>query len=222
MSDALRRREAPDGTEIVSLPSESQHNTFHLLCPEVTDAAQLLQMQAVDIWIKGLSARRKVENARLIAMEKLWAQRKEELAPQVMRVLAQARGKVATLLATTYETPHESSVTWPKEHDTELMDWINQETTPGLWATDYKVETRNVLTPEGRERFKQVLLETAMAGNAIPDFVEIRPAGKSFATRPKASPALDAQTILAQHQVGLDRLIDPNDDQEPQDDQENP
>lgn len=196
-------------------PDEAKPSRFELLCPEVTDEAQLLQYQAVDLWIRTLAARRKAENARLIALEHQWKLRKQELEDQVKAVLAQAKppGKVSTLLASTYIMERKESVSLGDE--TALIGWlVEHDTMQGhpKPALERLVDAGILLmvptmTEAGRAWAKSAILRRAKEGLDIPPGVVVTPESRIVATRPKASPVMDATEILARHQRALGELM---------------
>lgn len=193
-------------------PDEKQ--TFHHLVPQVTNAAELLQFHAFDQMIKDLGARRKAENQRLLALEKLWEVRKSELEPQLRALVAVAteaggEPKAMTLLATTYLRDREDSVNWESEHD--VLDWWS--CTPELPRIDAVRAFMAFTTSEARAFAKQVLLARAHAGLDIPPGVTITPAGKTVVTRARTGrTVLTAHQVLAQHSKHLDRLVSPEEE----------
>jgi len=194
----------------VPIETDDPRAMFAHMVPKVTNAAELLQFHAVDAWIKDLSTRRKTENQRLLALEKLWEAHKSELEPQLRELLLAAQGggakNIQSLLATTYTRDREESVEWEDESD--LVDWLialaSEEGTP---EPEYRVEYR-FADPEARSAAKVLILARAKAGLDLPPGVTITPAGKTVVTRFRDRSPVTPHTILAQRGRDLDRLID--------------
>lgn len=210
--DPLEPELADVFSPVPDVASDASSAMFAMMLPVVRDGADLVRFHAIDAWIKTQAEQRKAQNKKLMEIEAAWDARKAELKHDLEELAK--RGEGGTMLGTTYLRSRDDSAEWGS--DQELIEEFARMEMPITEAYIVRIPR---LTHEGREHVKQVLINRAKQGLAVPLCATITPGGKSVCTRLKGRQAIDTRKLLALRNDALRSLSnqDSNDSKESHD-----